>query len=348
MHRLIWICLLSLNLQANYSIPTDWIKAKHSQIKINDFTYPLVRLKNSGRPVLLIHGFLGNAHNYKEIGTYLSRAGLDVWSVTWTKNQKLDLNEAGILFLKTIIDKIHRKTNKKVIIVGHSLGGVISKIYLSGAYFKKDSTIGFSETRKKRIAKKVHSFYSLNSPNAFQYFFKNLESFVKAFPSFKLPFSKDLSDVINSNLLKKDLRKVKLWQKSLWLTKSKHFLSLFHNFFHLDVNNASSVIAHFLRYDYQRISRVILNQIECSVKWDQITDCYKKVNYSREFLNLNSMIPKYYLASSEDIIAPFESVELEADANQSRFILLNDSGHADLFVGNDALKVSRYIINTIK
>jgi esterase/lipase len=96
--------------------------------------YHITRLA-SGLPVLFVHGFGSNADIWfahtDSLGNFFQNRGMDCWSLrlsnATTGNIPLLANED----LFVAISHIHEKRNQEVLVITHSMGGIIARVLTS-------------------------------------------------------------------------------------------------------------------------------------------------------------------------------------------------------------------------
>ena len=88
------------------------------------------RIKNKQSPaILFLPGYALNRASFWPLKRYLKTVG---WKNLWAINYPVlkDDPEAFARYLHRCIDDMHWKTGKKVILIGHSMGGIIANDYL--------------------------------------------------------------------------------------------------------------------------------------------------------------------------------------------------------------------------
>ncbi|MFV0388461.1 MAG: esterase/lipase family protein [Pyrinomonadaceae bacterium] len=81
--------------------------------------------KGAGEPVVIVPGFLGSDVYLYELYFWLSRIGYKPYAsgIGWNADC---LNTLSVKLIETI-ERAHKETGKKVNLIGHSLGGVLSR-----------------------------------------------------------------------------------------------------------------------------------------------------------------------------------------------------------------------------
>lgn len=312
-------------------IPREWISATHGKIKISNASFPTVRISRpNATPVILLHGIGGNAHNWMEVGTSLYKAGYDVWSFTWTANMQRDVEQAGSRTVKELVEYVSQKTGKKVFLVGHSLGGIVSKIYTLGIDRRFFTGKLFINERLKRQADKyVLGLVSLNSPSGHSHSLKKYLPILKRIPSNATLGSADLSEVIEEDRLDRDLYFV----KALELAWSGSRLPLIRNFVQTMFNPkyqhyTDYNLGKLIRYGTAPVSQLITAQIGSDIyHQESATKLHHFFHYELKH------IPFAYIASENDEIAEHNMIESESLNQNAPYLLLPDAGHMDPLSG---------------
>jgi pimeloyl-ACP methyl ester carboxylesterase len=76
-------------------------------------------------PVIVVPGFLATDKSTARLRDVLSRLGVDVRG--WGQGRNLGFRSGFVSGLVDLINKVNEDTGKKVILIGHSLGGVYAK-----------------------------------------------------------------------------------------------------------------------------------------------------------------------------------------------------------------------------
>lgn len=100
--------------------PADWLKLRTSAIY-----YGIGAIRGNKEPVLLIPGFMSSDLHLLEMHRWLGRIGYDAYlsGIVWNTDCP---NETANQLISRV-RSIHKKTGQKVRLIGHSLGGMISK-----------------------------------------------------------------------------------------------------------------------------------------------------------------------------------------------------------------------------
>lgn len=330
------ICILILLITFSTTvfasiIPTEWVEAEHKTIQLSNVDYPMVRIKSSnGTPVILLHGLGGSAHNWMEIGSNLHKAGYDVWAFTWTANMDRDIEKTGQKTVREIVEYVYGKTGKKVFLAGHSLGGVVSKIYSLGIdrnFLTKKLFI--NKKLKKHSKKHVLGFVSISSPSGLD---SSLEKFIPILsrvPSRPTLGSADLSEVINRGDLEKDLYFVKAFELSWSSSRLPIIRSFVRTMFNTKYQRYSDYnLGKLIRYGTAPVSTLITGQIGSDEQ--QVENATAMNNFFHSELD---HIPYAYIAGEDDQIAEDNIIQAEADAQGAYFLNLPSAGHMDPISG---------------
>jgi len=86
---------------------------------------PLIRKDGDDTPILMVHGLYHNKAAWLVMRYRLNLAGYSNLN-TWQYNSFTTSYPELVLELRDIISKLHRESGQKVILTGHSLGGLLS------------------------------------------------------------------------------------------------------------------------------------------------------------------------------------------------------------------------------
>ena len=86
---------------------------------------PLIRKNGDDTPVLMVHGLYHNKAAWLLMRYRLNLAGFSNLH-TWQYNSFTTSYPELVLELRDIISKLHRESGEKVVLTGHSLGGLLS------------------------------------------------------------------------------------------------------------------------------------------------------------------------------------------------------------------------------
>jgi pimeloyl-ACP methyl ester carboxylesterase len=100
--------------------PTEWLR-----LRVDPVFYGFNVPHGNGEPVLLVPGFMAGDVIMLEMHRWLKRIGYDasLSGILWNT----DCPDATAARLLDKVRRIHRETGQKVKLVGHSLGGMLSK-----------------------------------------------------------------------------------------------------------------------------------------------------------------------------------------------------------------------------
>ncbi len=163
-----------------------------------------VRYAGKGPPVLLLHGIFENTRVWKDMGEALHAQGYDVWMINWSGHGKGDQKstvhspEKGDYSFESLVtkdlpmsvDRIFQITGQKVLIMGHSLGGLVAEKYVAGVTRSNPqnpkSPIVDTAARRRQVAEKVKGVVTVGSP----FDFDDLPLFFKIFTRALEPLAK--------------------------------------------------------------------------------------------------------------------------------------------------------------
>ncbi len=95
------------------------------------------------------------------------------------------------------------------------------------------------------------------------------------------------------------------------------------------------------RYGFSPVPQPIIDQVNTNRtelrSGDQIAD------YSRFFRDEPRPIPFAYIAGESDKIAGFETIETEALAQESPFLLIEEGGHLDPLMGSMRIETALFL-----
>lgn len=102
----------------------DWL-----QLRLSDVYYGKGTQRGNGAPVVLVPGFLATDLYLLEMRDWLKRIGYRPYMSKIGRNA--DCPNLLVAHLLKTVEKAHAKTGQKVHLIGHSLGGVLSRIAAS-------------------------------------------------------------------------------------------------------------------------------------------------------------------------------------------------------------------------
>ncbi len=343
------LCFLSFTLHAQV-IDQDWVQAEHQSVQLSssDKTlYPLIHLnRENAVPVILLHGIGGNAHNWMDLAPALYKSGYDVWAFTWAANRDRNIDEAGSLTVKEIVNYVFKKTGKKAFLVGHSLGGILSKIYVLGVV-KSPRTGKYyvSKVAKRNSKARLHGFVSIASPNGV-----NPESLEKFLPIFaNLPTNgifgtKDLSKVILADKLAFDLWYAKAIEVNTLASRLPLVSTAMKLLFNMKYHRITDYdLGRISRYGFGAVPPAVIEQVR-SVGSEGLMSSDTQTDYAKIFVEEKRHIPFAFISAGADKIAPENSIAFEAEAQNSDFLNLSDAGHLDPLMG-EMMDETLYFMN---
>lgn len=335
---IIALVLASFSLYAQV-VDQAWVEAEHQSVQIsttNKTLYPLIHLKRDNAvPVILLHGIGGNAHNWMDLGPALFKSGYDVWAFTWAANRERNIDEAGSLTVREIVNYVFKKTGKKAFLVGHSLGGILSKIYVLGVV-KSPRTGRYyvSKVAKRNSKARLHGFVSVASPNGV-----NPESLEKFLPIFaNLPTNgvfgtKDLSQVILEDKLSLDLWYARAIEVNTIASRLPIVSSAMKLLFNMKYHRVSDYdLGRITRYGFGAVPPAVIEQVR-SVGGEGLVSSDTQTDYAKIFVEEQRHIPFAFISAGADKIAPEDSIAFEALAQNSELLNLREAGHLDPLMG---------------
>ena len=339
-----FIFLVSLSFQASASfVKTEWIEGEHTKVVLNSenqIEYPMVRLENKGTPVILLHGFSANLHSWMDLAPDLYNAGYDVWSFSWSVNDDRDIQNSGEKTVKEIVDYVVKKTNKRPILVGHSLGGVISKIYSYGIQLDPiTNTPVINPVRVAEAKAKIKGLVAVTSPNG-----EGMEKLLIYQPMFKLisasPISfesKDLSEVIKSEKLRREYYIVSNLEYAAMASRLPGFRKIVDTLFNLDYQPVSE-------RNVGKVMRFGLGHIPKAIK-DEVLN-FKSFPYTELFNNAPKVVPVAFISGEYDDLADYQTIQDEA--KDAPLLMLEKAGHLDPLFGEKRIETSKFMLDFMK
>lgn len=329
----------------------EWQEAYHGEFKVSASTkssgasvqYPYTRLARAGAPVVvLVHGIGGNHHNWMDFGPALYRMGYEVWAFRWSIPHDRDLDELAHEALPQMLELASSTTGQTPYLIGHSLGGIISKIYLFGLKRKGKGYI-IDEKAKKRAAQSVKAFVSLASPNGREN--ESLESFMPLFEN--LPTSTiyglgDLTSTIKKDRLTLEKVIVKTLEFNSWSLRLPILNRFMNIVFHMPYHDHSD-------YNVGSLVRFGISAIPTGVR-RQIRELGKEIregdaSLSAVLFNEERLIPFAYVAGENDPIANASSISKEAAAQKAPYLELPEGGHLDPLFGDMKYETLLFVNN---
>lgn len=132
---------------------------KHEFVTADGLTLRLKRYANPGGiPVLLSHGFGGNGFTFdlprenRNMAVHLARDGFDVWVSSFRGcgrepyrsdegDWRYSMDHLAVFDAPALVDGVASVTGKRVVWIGHSMGGLVLYMYLQGARFENGNTV---------------------------------------------------------------------------------------------------------------------------------------------------------------------------------------------------------------
>ncbi|MFX0151010.1 MAG: alpha/beta hydrolase [Candidatus Hodarchaeota archaeon] len=91
--------------------------------------------ESPGRPILMLHGFGSSAEvwfKFKDsLGNYFSQKGCDCWALNLSNAVTGDIPTLAYEDLLTSIEFIYSKIKHRILLIGHSMGGIITRMLTS-------------------------------------------------------------------------------------------------------------------------------------------------------------------------------------------------------------------------
>lgn len=332
------------NAKENF-VEKEWQQANHSEFKLSkdSISYPITRLVRAGAPVVvLLHGIGGNHHNWMDFGPALYRMGYEVWALRWSIPHERNMDQLAHEVLPKFLTEVSKTTRQKPFLIGHSLGGIISKIYLFG--LKRGQKGYFIDQRAKvQAAKKVKAFVSLASPNGRGN--ESLETFLPLFENLPTQTIYGLGDLTKT--IKKERLGIEKWivktlefnSLSLRLPILKSFMNIvFHMPYHdHDDYNVGSLV----RFGISPVPKGVRAQIrELGKELREGEAALSDVLFQEERL-----LPFAYVAGESDPIASADSIAKEAMAQKSPYLELPEGGHLDALFGDMKYETLLFVNN---
>ncbi len=110
--------------------------------------------KSTGPPVLFVHGFGSNADiwfTYQDsLGNYLRKQGKDCWSLHLSNSTTGNIPSLANEDLYAAISFIHKEKQKEVLVIAHSMGGIIARV-LTSPQFEHPFPLATLETKIRGI-----------------------------------------------------------------------------------------------------------------------------------------------------------------------------------------------------
>ncbi len=303
-----------------------------------------------GKPILLLHGFMESFHIWSVIDQHLYHEGYDVYlfnlrghgneeeksrpKLSYSrKTPTMGFDEIIAYDLPTIINFIQKKTKKKVTIIGHSMGGMSSRLFVSGLQKDKNDTMKFSQRASSIAKKKISKIIAIASPSHF----KNTSQLIRDL----WPFGERYNYLIRKVMLSSLLSQRGPDERNL-LTQLIDDITEFGIKFPL-VQNALKAIFSFENFEEKEFSDFIHRQVSVphqdlfddSANWIRrgiYTSRSGRMDYSNFYLPNN--LPYTMIGLSRDGLADLTDIEKDYASQGNRpdikFIRNDDFNHVDV------------------
>lgn len=340
---------LGVTAEADFLAP-EWKNALHLVTK-SEPAFPYTRLKRRGGvPVVLLHGIGGNHHNWMDFAPALYKMGYDVWAFKWAVRGAGDLDKLASEVLPRFLKQVQREAGEKPFLVGHSLGGIISKIFLLGLRRDAAGDYVVLKEEKKKAAQLVRGFVSLASPNG-----RNNESLSYFLPIFEnIPTTRvygtgDLTRTIKKDHLAFETALVKTLEFNTLGMRLPVLDRLMNVIFYLPYHDYSDYnVGSILRFGFSPIPRGVKRQIR--ELGEDIRQNPDQILLSKVFFEEKRPVPFAYVAAESDPIASAVAIYEEARTQSSSFLLLKKAGHLDPLFGDMSIEtllfINRFILET--
>ncbi|MCR9203379.1 MAG: alpha/beta hydrolase [Halobacteriovoraceae bacterium] len=359
MRTLVLLLLLLPTLTFAGIITPEWKNAYHDYVRISvqdQALYPLAHLERKGKtPVLLLHGIGGNHHNYMDLGSELYKMGYDVWALSWTARQDRDMDSLGSKTVRDMVDMVFRATGKKVFLVGHSMGGIISKIYLFG--LNKVDQFGnytIDLDRKEEAAKKIAGFVSLASPNGLET--NSLEFYMPFFENLPIaqPYgTADLTKLLKEGRAESDFWIAKFYEYNTLAIRIPGVRGFINSLFYMPYHEVDDFdLGKTTRYGFGKVPFALRKQIrELSDDIQESEGSSPGLYYTEVFLKDKPPVPVAYVSGAEDAIGGSKTIGLEAMLQSAPYLELPKAGHLDPVLGKmryeTAIFINRFILDSL-
>lgn len=157
-------------------------------LKVLELLGPRSTPMSSARPIVLMHGFTSNWHNWHLVADSYRQAGLRVFIVNWrghgqgqyqsipldsgfdTHDERFSFHNLAVYDVPTVIDFAFQKSNgKKVIYQSHSMGGMMANLAFAGVTRGSDGKITISTKVGKSYESKVFAYIPVAAPNSLKF-----------------------------------------------------------------------------------------------------------------------------------------------------------------------------------
>ena len=314
----------------------------------------------NGRPLLLIHGFMENINYWASSAKLLQEEGYDVYlfnmrghgvyerkSMAKESTPGMGFDEIVAYDIPAMVDFVYKQSGKqKLVIVGHSMGTMSSRLALNGLGFE-DEVFTQSDRKKQWMLERLSGIIAFGSPSGFEYIDPILKRIYLMGPEDLLSFKKRiLQFILTSEAVESD----SIWSSMLdRIARSSlisNFLKSLMNVDNLSTHNneLSKLLSEAMSVPHQDLYDDIY-------RWG-VTGVYGSRNntYVYKNMKIGSELPYVLIGASEDKIAnPKEIIEdfRSQGANQNLcYIHIENFGHLDLVFGEKGTSLVSEIINT--
>ena len=329
----------------SFVFPQAWVNAKHYSIGINDNdVVNAVHLENKGgKPILMLHAYMATMHEYMDLATELNKYGYDIYAINWNVDGR-NLDESTKT-VRSVIDYIYKKTNKKVLMVGHSLGTVLSKITLHGLNVDQQGKSYLDPAIKQWMKNHVRGLVSFSGPNGHE--MKGDSGFLQNIPDQLLELmGADLSDIINNKKLFKETTKIFAMNNILtnlrYLPVDDLFKGLFSlsNFSYFDYS-----LSRFFLYGSENANPALKAQVDSFQTDMWFGSANREILFTPLFMESKLPVPSVYFVGENDEFVPAETVIAEAEFQGADYLVYNNTGHIDIFLAKNLQPTIRKILS---
>lgn len=157
-------------------------------LKVLELLGPNATPMKSARPIVLMHGFTSNWHNWHLVADTYRKAGLRVFIVNWrghgqgryqsialdssfdTHDERFSFHNLAAYDVPTVIDFAFQKSNgKKVIYQSHSMGGMMANLAFAGVTRGANGKITLSNKAARAFESKVYAYIPVAAPNSLKF-----------------------------------------------------------------------------------------------------------------------------------------------------------------------------------
>jgi len=168
----------------NYKIHTV-VTSDNVGLKVLELLGPNSAPMANARPMVLMHGFTSNWHNWVTLADTYRNHGLRVFIVNWrghgqgshrsvvlgeqfnTNDPRYNYHRLATVDVPTVIDFAYRISgNKKVIYHSHSMGGMMANLAFSGVKVEANGKVVMSLEHGRAFEKKVFAYIPVAAPNS--------------------------------------------------------------------------------------------------------------------------------------------------------------------------------------